>query len=366
MPLLLAGAALLALAGAGLFWLAARQNPIATESGITVTVDGASCQPMQLEVPAGRASFRILNRSDRPLEWEILDGVMVVAERENIAPGFSAVLTERLKPGVYEITCGLLSNPRGRLTVRATAESVAARAVPPLRDFLGPLSEQRVQTMRAAGRFVGAVESLQAALAAGDRAAARKAWAGAAADWAALGPVALRASDLRNRIAPRADGLAAGESDASFTGLSRIEYGLFAQDSAAGLLPVAQALLADAQELQTRAGSMQATPDILAGDAARYARTLADGAVVAGLAPYAGDDRAILAAALDCIRRSHALVAGLVSAADPGLAARIGQALAAADAALNTEPLDRPAVAKAFGDLAEALGSVNAGLGLEG
>ena len=68
-------------------------------------------------MPAGRRTFRIVNQSDRAVEWEILDGVMVVAERENIAPGITQTLTAKLVPGTYEITCGLLSNPRGTLTV---------------------------------------------------------------------------------------------------------------------------------------------------------------------------------------------------------------------------------------------------------
>jgi iron uptake system EfeUOB component EfeO/EfeM len=59
------------------------------------------------------------------VEWEILDGVLVVEERENIAPGLSQVINANLLPGDYAITCGLLSNPRGTLHVTPTAESDA-------------------------------------------------------------------------------------------------------------------------------------------------------------------------------------------------------------------------------------------------
>ena len=86
-----------------------------------------ACEPNELTVPAGRRSFEIHNRSDRPVEWEILDGVMVVAERENIAPGLKSTLEARLRPGDYDITCGLLSNPRGGLHVTADRRHGPAR-----------------------------------------------------------------------------------------------------------------------------------------------------------------------------------------------------------------------------------------------
>ena len=83
---LLGAAAGLVVAGGAALWLAARfATPEPTDGAIAVTVTDATCQPAELTLPAGRTTFRIHNASDRPLEWEILDGVMVVAERENIA-----------------------------------------------------------------------------------------------------------------------------------------------------------------------------------------------------------------------------------------------------------------------------------------
>lgn len=366
LPVLLTGAATLAAAALGLFWFASvRSASTPAPEGLAVTVDGAACTPMALEVPAGQARFRITNASERPLEWEILDGVMVLAERENIAPGFSADLVTRLKPGVYTVTCGLLSNPRGTLTVTATAQSEAERAAPPLRDFLGPMAERRVQLLRAAGKFDRAAKGLQAAIAAGDMASAKAAWAEAASYWAALGAAAPRAADLQNRIAPQAEWLEAREQDAAFTGLTRLEYGLYRQGSTAGLGPEAAALAADAEAFGARIRALDLTPDMLVADAARHAQRLADEQAGGGLARYAGDDRAELAAALESLAQTYAVLAPLVRAASPEAAQKAEAELAATGASLRAQPLDRAAVSARFSALAGALGQINATLGLE-
>ena len=70
----------------------------------------------------GKTVFKIKNASKRAIEWEILQGYMVVEERENIIPGFVQNLTATLTPGDYGMTCGLLSNPKGTLKVTADAE----------------------------------------------------------------------------------------------------------------------------------------------------------------------------------------------------------------------------------------------------
>jgi len=136
---------------------------------VPITVTAKGCEPMELKVPAGVTTFVITNRSSRALEWEILDGVMVVDERENIAPGFKQKLTTRLKPGTYQITCGLLDNPRGRLIVTGDADGAAK---PSAADLVAPVAEYRVATASRLGDLDVAGLKLEAADAAGDRKAA--------------------------------------------------------------------------------------------------------------------------------------------------------------------------------------------------
>src|ERR1700690_1564573 len=77
---------------------------------VAVTITDKGCEPNALAAPAGKTMFKIKNQSKRVVEWEILDGVMVVEERENILPGFVQSLTANLKAGQYQMTCGLLTN----------------------------------------------------------------------------------------------------------------------------------------------------------------------------------------------------------------------------------------------------------------
>lgn len=87
---------------------------------VDVVITDKGCEPIALTVAAGKTMFKIKNTSKRAIEWEILQGYMVVEERENIIPGFVQNLTATLEPGDYGMTCGLLSNPKGSLKVTAS------------------------------------------------------------------------------------------------------------------------------------------------------------------------------------------------------------------------------------------------------
>ncbi|MFD1332795.1 iron uptake system protein EfeO, partial [Methylopila musalis] len=370
----LAGAGLLGLGAAGLFAYAIQRGagPASGDETVRVTVRDGRCDPNDLTLPAGRTVFDIRNASDRTLEWEILDGVMVVEERENIPPGFSARLTAKLKPGAYQITCGLLSNPRGTLTVTPSAASEEARKRPPITAFIGPLSEHKVTLALQSSAFVAGVAKLRDAIAAGDLDAARARFAEARAAYRRLDPVVARFADLKNALDGAADYLAAREADPAFRGLPRIEHGLFAKGSVEGLTPVAAQLAEDAATLKTRLRELKLAPDDLFGASARQARLLADGAAVHGLAPYAKSDAAEFGAELDGMAKAAGLLQPLLKEASPEMAAALDQRFAETRAAIGAlapnagrDDPARASLAERFGALSDALRAANAALGLE-
>ena len=276
----LAGSVIVMIAAGGLFYyasqLAAAKRQV-NHNEIAVIIHAHACEPNALTVPAGRASFRIINRSDRAVEWEILDGVLVVEERENIAPGLSQVINANLLPGDYAITCGLLSNPRGTLQVTPTAESDAqAKAKPSMVAFIGPLSEFRVYLNSQSGALIKAVSALEQAIAAGDLSQAQALYLPAREAYQRLAPAAQRLAELDNAINARADYFEKREQDPAFSGFHRLEYGLFAQHSLDGLAPIAQRLLSDVTALKQQLLAQSLPPEQLVSILVRNLNSLAD------------------------------------------------------------------------------------------
>lgn len=150
-----------------------RRSAEAGTTDIAIAITDRTCQPATLTVPAGKASFVVTNRGERVLEWEILDGVMVLEERENIAPGQSRRLTTQLHPGEYAITCGLLSAPRGRLIVQAS--TAQPRPALTLMDMVGPAAEYRAFLSERSAALGAVLDALEQAQGAGDAQAAGKA-----------------------------------------------------------------------------------------------------------------------------------------------------------------------------------------------
>lgn len=376
-----AASALLALAGLAAFWYAsnhARQAPPkAAENAVTVTIRGNVCEPNEITVPAGRTTFTIVNQSNRALEWEILDGVMVVEERENIAPGFSQTMTVKLQPGDFAITCGLLSNPRGKLRVTPSAASEAEAARPSLVNYVGALAEYQTFLRLEAGTLEDAVRALADAVQAGDLQQARALYAPAHQAYKRIEPMAELFADLDTRINARADYFEKREADAGFTGFHRIEYALYGQNDLKPLAPVVAQLIADIGVLKERLRGLNMPPERLASSASKLLRRVADNLPAGGEDHYGHAELANLQGSYEGTKKIADLLQPLLVKAAPALQKSLDERFAAFDAALapyregegfKPAPLDeaqRKALAEPVRALAEELAKVNAALGLE-
>ena len=185
---------------------------------VAVTITDKGCEPNTLSVPAGKTTFKIKNQSKRAVEWEILDGVMVVEERENIIPGFVQSLTADLKAGQYQMTCGLLTNPKGVLTVTAAATSASARE-PSALDLVGPLAEYKVYVAKEVGDLVEQTKRFAEAVKAGKLDEARNLYAPTRQHYERIEPVAELFSDLDKSMDARADDF---ETERRRSGLRRL------------------------------------------------------------------------------------------------------------------------------------------------
>jgi len=316
---------LLFLAGAA-FYFASRQAHQARQDdgAVVVHVRADRCEPNALSVPAGRTTFRIVNDSKRAVEWEILDGVMVIEERENIAPGFSQTLSANLAPGQYAMTCGLLSNPRGALTVTATdASDAALSARPKLVDFIGALAEYRVYLSAHADALVSDTQRLTQAVAAQDMAAARRAYQSAYGHYASIEPAAGAFGDLATRLDGQAAYFERREADPEFRGFRRLDALVSQAQPSTDLARLADDLAADARALRERLMAQTLPPDRMAAGAARTVHQLA-GTHLSGLSADTARMRA--QAALAGARKVFSLLKPFVDKRDAKLSASIEQA----------------------------------------
>ena len=201
---------------------------------VDVTITDKGCEPNSLSVPAGKTTFKIKNQSRRAVEWEILDGVIVVEERENIIPGFVQSLTANLKAGQYQMTCGLLTNPKGVLTVATSATNTSAGA-PNVLDLVGPLAEYKVYVTKEVGDLVEQTKRFVEAVKGGKLQEARNLYAPTRRHYERIEPVAELFSDLDKSMDARADDFEKKEDDPAFGGFHRIEKALFSDKSTEGM-----------------------------------------------------------------------------------------------------------------------------------
>ncbi|SEI77787.1 iron uptake system protein EfeO [Pseudomonas sp. NFR16] len=379
-----AGSVILMIAAGAMFYFAsqaAQKKRVANSGNETVvTIHAKNCEPNAITVPAGKNAFRIVNASDRAVEWEILDGVLVVEERENIVPGLSQIINANLQPGDYAITCGLLSNPRGTLHVTATAESdAAAKARPSMVAFIGPLSEYRVYLSTQSSALIRAVNDLQQAIESGDLAQARQAYAPARAAYQRIAPAAQRLAELDNAINARADYFEKREQDPGFSGFHRIEFGLFSQKSVEGLTPVVQKLQSDIATLKQQLLAQSIAPEQLASMIVRTMRSLADIRSNGEEERYSHIDVTGFAANLEGTRKVIELLRPLLAKTSGDVLKKIDSATTGLDDQLlmlktdnGFKPYDqvsaeqRKQIADKAKALADALDGIDPALGLSG
>ena len=318
--------------------LAAFAGPARSAAGADVaqtvneTIDDKGCKPMELTVPpAAKIAFKIKNESKRGIEWEILKDSMVVEERENIIPGFSATLTTKLDASEYEMTCGLLSNPKGKLIVKVAA--VAEDEAKP-REMSAIITDYKVYVAAEVEHMVVETRKLVDAVKAGKLAEAQAAYAPAHLYYERVEPVAEVFNDLDKSMDSRADDYEKKEADPNFSGFHRLEYGLFSLKSTAGLGEYADHLLKDAEELKSRVGKLAITPKVMVGGAAELIEEVASKKISGEEDRYSKTDLSDFQANVDGAQKIVALLRGDIKAKNPELIGRIEANFAKVDKGL--------------------------------
>jgi iron uptake system component EfeO len=210
------------------------KTDVAASDALSVDSTDAGCEVSAATATSGTLAFEVTNSSGQVSEFYLLaeDGLRIVGEVENIAPGAARTLTVVAQPGDYYTLCkpGMVGEGVGRASFTVTGDAVEAA---------GDDAEQKQQAVDLYGAFVKdqveklvpAVAGLTAAYAGGDDDAARAAFPQVRAFYERIEPVAESLGDLDPRIDYReVDAVAEG---LEWTGFHRIEKDLWvpAQDA---------------------------------------------------------------------------------------------------------------------------------------
>lgn len=221
------------------FALSACESNAGSEDGaLTVSATADDCAVSADTAESGTTAFEVTNDGDIVTEFYVLgsDGLRIVGEQENIAPGASATLTVSLQPGDYFTACkpGLRGANVGEAPFTVTGDAVEVSGED--RELFDAAVQSYIDFVKnEVATLAPAVEDFAHAYQDGDDDAAREAYAVTRVHYERIEPVAEALGTLDPRIDYRevdylaeADELAADDPEITeWTGFHRIEKDLW-------------------------------------------------------------------------------------------------------------------------------------------
>ncbi|WP_065569821.1 iron uptake system protein EfeO [Microbacterium oleivorans] len=229
-PRLTKAHAALALAAVGAVALSGcvAKSDVTSADALTVTSTDTSCDVSTATAKSGTLTFAVSNESSQVSEFYLLaeDGLRIIGEVENIAPGAERTLTVVAQPGRYKTLCkpGMVGEGVGRADFSVTGGAVTAT---------GDDAEQKQKAVDLYAAFVKdqveqlvpAVDAFTTAYESGRDDDARARFPTVRAFYERIEPVAESLGDLDPRIDYReVDAVA---EDLDWTGFHRIEKDLW-------------------------------------------------------------------------------------------------------------------------------------------
>ncbi|RRR77274.1 iron uptake system protein EfeO [Streptomyces sp. RP5T] len=304
---------------------------------IDVTATDSECEVSKKEFPAGHLELAIENKGSKVTEVYVLfPDDRIVTERENIGPGTRQKVTAEVKAGTYTIACKPGMKGDGiRQEVTATGGTAAKRdprldtAVAAYRKYA---QEQADATLPLAKTFAAAVK-------AGDLEAAKKAYAPSRIGWERTEPVAESFGDIDPKVDVREDGLEDGQK---WTGWHRLEKSLW-QDKkiTAADKALADQLITDLTDWQSRVGKADITPTSMANGAKELLDEVATGKVTGEEERYSHTDLVDFKANVEGAEKSYELLKPVAKENDAALVTELDKQFTALDTLLDKYRADK-------------------------
>ncbi|MFI7588300.1 iron uptake system protein EfeO [Spongisporangium articulatum] len=314
---------------------------------VTVTAD--KCLTDRTSYDAGAVDFKITNRDATAVsEVEVVLDERILAEKENLPPGFSGTFSVNLQPGTYQLYCPGAATERVPLVITGTATSQAVTDTTQLLQE-GTKTYGQYVDQQVAGSLE-AVTALDAAIKSGDVDKSKVAYAKARPFYERIEPVAESFAGLDPKIDARADDVPVTQ----LTGFHRIEYGLWTKKSTDGLEKYSAQLVTDTKELQTKATGLTYQPAELANGAVGLLDEVSKSKVTGEEERYSHIDLVDFFANVEGSQQAFANLKPGLNTIDPALTDTISKAFQAnLDLLDDYRTTDNPYGWKLYGDLSK-------------
>jgi iron uptake system component EfeO len=301
---------------------------------ITVRAADSACEVSTVEAPAGKITFNVTNGGNKVTEFYLYgEGDRIMGEVENIGPGLSRqLIVEVPDGGTYTTACkpGMVGDGiRAPFTVTGSvARSIDANA-----RLAEATSGYKRYTTSQVDALVPKTQEFVDAVKAGNTDQAKALFPVARTYWERIEPVAESFGDIDPKIDGREDD--EREPGVGFTGFHRLEKDLWVD----GLQPdsgqIADQLMADVKDLQTRVQGVELTPVQLANGAKELLDEVATGKVTGEEDRYSHTDLWDFKANVEGSQGAVAALRPVIDEKDPTLGPVLDEQFAAVDKLLE-------------------------------
>lgn len=307
-------------------------TPASPTGSIAVEARDDACKVARDSADAGTLTFEVTNKGSRVTEFYLYAGDRIMGEVENIAPGVTRrLITEVPDGGKYQTACkpGMQGNGiRGEFTVKGNAARQTdgnAKLAEATKSYQRYVNSQADALLTKTTEFVAAVKDKKV-----DEAKAL--FPVARTYWERIEPVAESFGDLDPKIDGREADLEQGQE---FTGFHRLEKDLWVSGLQADSPAIADRLLADVNEIVTKAKAVELTPVQLANGAKELLDEVATGKITGEEDAFSHTDLWDFRANVDGSQAAVAALRPVVQERDPGLASTLDEKFKAVDTVLE-------------------------------
>jgi iron uptake system component EfeO len=219
-----------------------------------ITVSSSQCGTTWHLAGPGWHTFEISNQSTGGGEIDLIDPAngAIYSELENIGPGTTVPMSLDVGSGKYAFLCLFDDfNPLPGPTVTVGGHAAGAPAILPItyNDLIPLAKKYSAEEETEIKVLASQTATLAAAVRGGNLATARRDWLTAHFQYETLGDAYDAFGNFDTEIDGRAD--AVGVTSPQWTGFFRLEYGLWHGQSLRSLVPVANTLNSDVDQLVT-------------------------------------------------------------------------------------------------------------------